>query len=730
MILSQPFRSLGVANFRIGAFLLAVCFSLPASGAFLAPPAPPTGLAVRAVADNAIYIEWLHSGEDVVRFVIYRSADLAGPFERITSTPRSRRNYTDVDLIPNTEYCYLVEAENNEGSAASAPVCARTLPTRPAAPTNLTVTQVEGSPYLDLTWQHADPDRSVSFVIYRQWVPGDPLPLPIDTVAAPPFRDLGGRASTQTCYSVSALSMSGESLPSPQVCLTPLFTTAALPTNITAFARSASLIDITWNLPVYNYATLLLERSVDGAGFSLLTTFEEKALGYADVNLSADTGYCYRLKAINPVSESAYSAPICARTPHVQPAAPVLVRVTTAGVNDLEVVWEAPSLPRHWFEVRRRKAGEVFVTIADSVTALSLIDSGLAELTQYCYVVRTLNRTYASASSNELCGSTGLETPSAVGDLTATPDPANPTAALSLTWSAASPSAFTAYEIDVREPEGDWSRAQLTSNIFATVSGLRDATRYELRVTAVRTVDTSTARSAPVQTTARTFLAHWAGDTNGDGSVTAADVVFLTSAAVYGQSTPFNSDGKDVSWRLRAIEVGESDPALLRGDTDRSGRIDLFDFLAIAANFGQTVPGAGPPMAAVLASTEHAETLRALVSSFQPESEPQIELAEELSLLLEAYQAHDRPDQVRLSQNYPNPFNPQTTIRYDLPEKGVVRLSIFNPLGQEVVRLVDGELDAGRYASSWDASDLPSGVYLCVLRTPTATQTRTMTLLR
>ena len=62
-------------------------------------------------------------------------------------------------------------------------------------------------------------------------------------------------------------------------------------------------------------------------------------------------------------------------------------------------------------------------------------------------------------------------------------------------------------------------------------------------------------------------------------------------------------------------------------------------------------------------------------------------------------------------QNYPNPFNPTTEIRYQMPVSGFVRLSIFDVLGREVEVLVDEAKPAGSYTVSFDASNLPSGVY-------------------
>jgi hypothetical protein len=69
------------------------------------------------------------------------------------------------------------------------------------------------------------------------------------------------------------------------------------------------------------------------------------------------------------------------------------------------------------------------------------------------------------------------------------------------------------------------------------------------------------------------------------------------------------------------------------------------------------------------------------------------------------------PTDYTLEQNYPNPFNPTTKIEYAIPAGGQVRISVFNALGEEVVRLVDEEEAAGYHSVSFDASGLPSGMY-------------------
>ena len=64
-----------------------------------------------------------------------------------------------------------------------------------------------------------------------------------------------------------------------------------------------------------------------------------------------------------------------------------------------------------------------------------------------------------------------------------------------------------------------------------------------------------------------------------------------------------------------------------------------------------------------------------------------------------------------LSQNYPNPFNPSTVIDFTLATDSKVSLTVFDVLGQEVTKLINGNLAAGRHEYKFDASNLNSGVY-------------------
>ncbi len=88
------------------------------------------------------------------------------------------------------------------------------------------------------------------------------------------------------------------------------------------------------------------------------------------------------------------------------------------------------------------------------------------------------------------------------------------------------------------------------------------------------------------------------------------------------------------------------------------------------------------------------------------------------------------PKEYRLDQNHPNPFNPSTVITYALPVDSRVVLSIYNVLGQEVERLVDGAEEAGYRSVEFDASHLPTGIYFYRLSAGTYVETKKMILVR
>jgi len=83
-----------------------------------------------------------------------------------------------------------------------------------------------------------------------------------------------------------------------------------------------------------------------------------------------------------------------------------------------------------------------------------------------------------------------------------------------------------------------------------------------------------------------------------------------------------------------------------------------------------------------------------------------------------------------LFQNYPNPFNSNTIISYNILERSLIALTIYNLLGEEIKTLVKEEQAPGKYQINFDGSNLPSGIYFYQLSTEKFRQTKKMLLLR
>ncbi len=88
------------------------------------------------------------------------------------------------------------------------------------------------------------------------------------------------------------------------------------------------------------------------------------------------------------------------------------------------------------------------------------------------------------------------------------------------------------------------------------------------------------------------------------------------------------------------------------------------------------------------------------------------------------------PNSYSLYQAYPNPFNPSATIKFDLKENGLVKLTVYNTLGQVVNTLINKELDAGQHEAIFNADRLASGIYFYKLEVNGFTAVKKMMLIK
>ena len=88
------------------------------------------------------------------------------------------------------------------------------------------------------------------------------------------------------------------------------------------------------------------------------------------------------------------------------------------------------------------------------------------------------------------------------------------------------------------------------------------------------------------------------------------------------------------------------------------------------------------------------------------------------------------PNEFALYQNFPNPFNPVTNIKFALQKAGIVNLTVYNMLGEQIAALVNEVKEASFYNVKFDASNLSTGVYIYRLTAGDFVQTKKMTLMK
>lgn len=88
------------------------------------------------------------------------------------------------------------------------------------------------------------------------------------------------------------------------------------------------------------------------------------------------------------------------------------------------------------------------------------------------------------------------------------------------------------------------------------------------------------------------------------------------------------------------------------------------------------------------------------------------------------------PIEFKLYQNYPNPFNPETKIKFEIKNSGLVTLKVYDALGREIKALVNDKISPGKYEVNFNAGNLNSGVYYYKLNAEGYSDTKKMILIK
>ena len=180
-----------------------------------------------------------------------------------------------------------------------------------------------------------------------------------------------------------------------------------------------------------------------------------------------------------------------------------------------------------------------------------------------------------------------------------------------------------------------------------------------------------------------------------------------------------------------AFEFGDYDPLTIPGVKTEDGS-GITKFSDLMENFAQTTFTStidGLPVGSLIWN----DGLNASYMAGSPAARFAVAEAQYVAdggLTAVATNQTGTPVRYSLSQNYPNPFNPTTKIMFTLPKASIVKLTVFNVLGQKVATLVDGNMSAGSQVVSFNANNLSSGAYFYRLEAGTFTAVKKMLLMK
>ncbi len=191
----------------------------------------------------------------------------------------------------------------------------------------------------------------------------------------------------------------------------------------------------------------------------------------------------------------------------------------------------------------------------------------------------------------------------------------------------------------------------------------------------------------------------YVGDDSNDLSVYgASDTQFEGISFTYGGSSAvYREDYPDMIYNINGSKI-----ILLYSKYSRAG-IAYIGHFGTSLDTGKVV-SLGFPFETITNVADRQDLMGKIIQLFESDVEVSIE---------DIFGIY--PDECELSHAYPNPFNPLTQIEYFIPSDGNVFLSIYNIAGQHVFTLVNRHQETGHYAVQWNASSMPSGIYLCKL---------------
>ena len=368
------------------------------------------------------------------------------------------------------------------------------------------------------------------------------------------------------------------------------------------------------------------------------------------------------------------------------PDAPTGLIATALGSNQLSLAWIDNSNNESGFKVERKTgaAGTWSQIAAVSQNITSYINSGLAVSTEYFYRVRAYNSVGDSEYSNEASAITSDGTPEAPTNLGVILDAADSSGTISVSWIDNSTDELGFILEHSINTGGTWTQvASLSANeTFYAHTNLVDGTEYFYRVAAFNGNGNSTYSNVESEITIM-------------NPPTELESLILVKSLI-PQTT---SNVVALVWN----DESESEEGYIIERKEGTSKFTPIDTVGVGVEFVEDFD-------VILGVTY---TYR--VKGYNSKTESYY--SNEFGITLVGVNSEENiPSKFELSQNYPNPFNPSTMIRFSLPEASFVNITIYNLLGEKVRTLRNKNVESGYHEMTWNATNVPSGIYLISIR--------------
>jgi RHS repeat-associated protein len=278
-------------------------------------PAAPTNFSATVMSSTKVLLEWTDNSSNESNFVVERATG-TGAYAVVATLAANVTNYTNTTSA-GTTYNYRVRAKTSTGNSVNTvPVTVTTPATSPVAPTNTRAAALSATE-VKVLWTDKSSNEA-GFVVERS-ESGSAFAV-IGSVGANTisYTDTTTTLLTTYGYRVKATDSGGGYSYSNTIQITPTEsasgTVPAAPSSLTASALSSTVVNLYWVDNSTSETGVVVERSTGGS-YTAIANLSASSADYADVNVSGNTSYSYRVKAINSAGSSVYSNTITVTTP-------------------------------------------------------------------------------------------------------------------------------------------------------------------------------------------------------------------------------------------------------------------------------------------------------------------------------------------------------------------------------------------------------------------------------